>query len=171
MTAQFPLINGLLHSWASAQIDVNATPFYGITALNFSDELEMEGEYGPSPIALGGVIKQYKASVDLEMILSERDRLIAKLGNGFGKVPFNIGAQWIESTGQPTSTVGIIGARISKMEQSNAPGAAKVKLTLFQYLPIVYTGGLTIFSQEQQVGDIGSLVSGVVGQVAASFGF
>lgn len=154
--AQFPVLNGHLHSFASAEIDFGGSRFFGISALNWSEELTPEDVYGNGAPPIGRTKGEYKASADFEQVASEFMLLLDKLGDGYGEVPFNIGCSYVEAGS--TITVQILGARITKVDVSNARGPAGTmyKVTLSVIVPIL-TNGKSILRPSAQATSVGGL--------------
>lgn len=159
--AKFPIINGHLFSFASAEIDFGGKSVFCLAALNWKEELTPEDQYGNDAVAIGRTKGQYKASADYEQYLHEHAEMIARLGQGYGERPFNIGCQYVEVPGAGRTVVEIIGARIAAPEVSNASGPAgtKVKCTLSVIEPIKING-LTLVQRKAQGLQIGVSIGG-----------
>lgn len=142
----YPIINGNEFSFASAAIDFGGTKFYGLTTLNWSQELTPEDQYGNGPVPIGRTLGQYKAAADFEQKLSEYERLLQKLGSNYMTKVFNVGCQYREQPGAGLFKVEINAVRIIKDEVSNSQGAAgtTVKVTLSVIRPIRMNGRTAI---------------------------
>jgi hypothetical protein len=136
-------INGIFHSFATAEIDIAGKKFYGFQSLNWKEDLKKEPVKGQGVVGLGFTLGDYEASADMEILLSEWTRLLAVIGDGYGYKPFNLGCQY-RAPGKPLISVDIKQATINGHEISNSRGPAgtTVKVPLMVIQPIV-TNGLT----------------------------
>lgn len=150
----YPIINGNEFSFASAVVDFGGTKFYGVRRLNWKQELTPEDQYGNGAVPIGRTLGQFKASGDFEQLLSEYELLTAKFGNNYGKVPFNIGCQYVEQPGAGIVKVELIAVRIIGEEVSNEQGAGGtvMKVTLSIVRPIKINGRTLIDDLTQGAG-------------------
>ena len=141
-------INGIWHSFASAEIDFAGKKYLGIQSLNWSEDGKKEVVKGSGLIGLGYTLGDPEFGADFEILFSEWIRLTKALGDGWMYKQFSIGCQY-RSPGQPLSTVEIKNATINKHEVSNSkgPGATTAKVTLLVVEPIV-TDGTTALGRE-----------------------
>lgn len=167
---QFPLINGTLYSFAAVDIDIGGVPML-LKAINFREEWPQEGEYLNSPVAAGKTVGQYKASLDGELTREYWDYMISLLGDGFGAVPFNVGAQWRDIRNpERLSTFEAQGVTIAGDDASNSGGAAIVKITFATVIPFLQNGKSLVppefWATTGQSGGLGSLFVGAANLVA-----
>lgn len=141
-TPRYPIVNGNCFGPASAEIDLRGRRYLGFASLNFSDELKKEAVRGNGSVALGVSVGEYEATCDFELVLHESFIFQEALGNGYGAVPFNIGASYVELPGAGVSVVEIIGATIMKIETSLQRGATGLvdKYTCMVITPIRRNG-------------------------------
>jgi hypothetical protein len=123
-------INGNFHNHASAEISFKGKPYLGVSAINYSDEIERELQYGTGREPLGLADGTYKPSADVELLKTEFDRLIRDLGDGYGEQLISIVVSFREASGTIVDTLGA--CKISKVEDASQQGASgnKTKLTL-----------------------------------------
>jgi hypothetical protein len=145
---QYPLVNGVRHSWASIEAKVAGQTFY-ITSVNYARKRNrtMVRVNHPDPIAKTRGSNDYTA--DIEMLLAEFNAfqtiLIAQanaagLNGGYGDVAFQVVVSYTEN-GLDTVTDTIIGCTMDSTDASNAEGtdASKRKMDLAP-LKILYGG-------------------------------
>jgi hypothetical protein len=134
-------INGVWESFATAEIDLSGSKFVGFQALNWKEDLKKEIVKGSGLIGLGYTLGDYEASADLEILYSEWVRFKAKLGDGWGFKPFNVGCQH-RAPGKALISVEIKNVTINTddVTQSKGPGPITVKAGLLVVDPIVTNG-------------------------------
>lgn len=124
----YPLINGNRYDFSSLEVDVAGLRIRGITALNYTDELEPGEVYGTSAQIIGRTRGQRRTSGSVTMHRAEADQLIAALGNGFMERSFNIAASYAD-TGQPLTRDELVGCRITRVQKDNAQGSDPTAVT------------------------------------------
>ncbi len=123
-------INGVQHSWSSTKLKIDGEPFYGITAINYGDALEVvkgygmgrhhgprgrsAGKYTVEPIA----VKMFKSSAQ-----ALREQLAAKSpsGTSYGRTVFQMVLQFVEPD-DSTITVEFEDCRWTKDSSTNEEG-------------------------------------------------
>lgn len=121
---QFPLVNGVRHSWASVEARVNGQIVLGFTEVNYSDGLEpgIVKAAGALPIALTTGDASFDG--DFTILLEEFNQLVAALGPRWKLVPFDIVCTYAEEDSGLTTIVDTIkGCRITKTEAGNSSGS------------------------------------------------
>lgn len=127
--AQYPLVNGTRHSWASVEVKVAGQIFY-VTSVNYSRKRNrtIVRENHPDPVGKTKGSNEYSA--DCEMLLSEFNNLQAALINqanqqglngGYGDVFFQVLVQYSEN-GLDTVSDQILGCTLDSTEASNSEG-------------------------------------------------
>lgn len=145
---QYPLVNGLRHSFASVEIKVANQLFYA-TAVNYSRKRNRTLVRVNHPDPIGKTIGSNEYSADIEMLLAEYNALQAALinraqqaglGNGYGDVAFQVVVTY-STNGLDTVTDTIQGCTLDSTEASNAEGvdATKRKFEL-NPLKILFNG-------------------------------
>ena len=145
---QYPLTNGVRHSWASVEIKLAGQIFY-ITAVNYARKRNrtIVRENHPDPVAKTRGANEYSA--DVELLLSEYTGLQAALisqasqqglNGGYGDVFFQVVVSYSEN-GLDTITDTILGCTMDSTESYNTEGTdpSKRKIDL-QPLKILYNG-------------------------------
>lgn len=117
----YPLINGVRHSYASIELDVNGKKFYGHREISYSQDLEPGEVRGAHAQLLGRTRGDLKAEGSLTTYLGEWKKLLSALGNGYMEKSFDITVSYAED-GQPTVTDKLRGCRIKKVEESHSQG-------------------------------------------------
>lgn len=141
MTQSYPNVNGFEYSFASIEINIDGTRYYGATSITYDDSLTPGRAKGTSTLPVGSTAGEWDGSASIEFNRRDADALIAGLGNGFGRVVFPIVVQYAED-GMPVVTDELPRVRISKASHSNSTGsdASKVSFDLFLDAPIIRNG-------------------------------
>src|SRR5262245_24822066 len=87
---------GPILTYKHSIIDVAGAKIVGNKSLTWKHELKKEAEYGTSPFQVGEAIGNYSASGDVEILIFWYDRLMKRLGDGYGGSKFSILAQYVE---------------------------------------------------------------------------
>lgn len=77
-----PLINGVLHSWASIQVAIQGIPLTGITSIEYEDKQEVVNKYGAGRYPVGRGLGRITPTAKLTLYLSEVTALQAKSPTG-----------------------------------------------------------------------------------------
>lgn len=87
-----PLINGITYSYASITVNILGNPVAGITALKYSDEQEMQDNYGAGPYAVNRGFGTVKFDGSVTLMMEEVEALQVAAPNGrLQEIPeFNI---------------------------------------------------------------------------------
>jgi hypothetical protein len=127
--AQFPLVNGVRHSWASVEANVNGQIYY-LTSINYSRKRTRNMVMVNHPDPVGKTRGNNEYSADGEFLLVESNNLqqaliqqsFANGGNGgYGDVFFQIVVSYTEN-GLDTITDVILGCTLDSTEASNSQG-------------------------------------------------
>lgn len=159
MGAQFPVTQGFIPSWRSAEIDVSGSRVVGMKSCNWSESCEGDVEFGNGPVPLGVTVGEYKADVEIEQLLSEYAVLLARLGTNYRAKGFNIGVQFNEP-GVDLITVEFRSVRLGANAgswQGNPGATIKWKAQVFEPISI---NGLSMI-QRQASGASFSIGGGV----------
>lgn len=125
----YPVINGVSHSWADVSIDLNGEIFVGVLALNYSSALEPGEVRGTGPEVLAHTRGDATHEGSLELLKADGEAFLAALGDGFGEVRFTVTASY-GAEGLPVVTDRLIGCRIKNLSQDGAQGTDPSKITL-----------------------------------------
>lgn len=126
---QYPLINGVRHSWSSAEVKVAGQIYYA-TSVNHGRKRNrtMVRVNHPDPIAK--TLGENDYTGDLEMLLAEYNALQAALIQiasnsglpiGYGDVPFEVQVQY-SATGLDTVTIQLLGCTLDSDESGGKQG-------------------------------------------------
>lgn len=147
-TINYPLVNGVRHSFASIEVKV-AGQVYFASAVNYSRKRSrtMAKENHPDPV--GKTIGSNEYSADIEMLLAEfnnlQSALIAQAAQqspptGYGDVFFTVVVTY-SSPGMDTVTDTILGCTMDSTEASNTEGTDPTKRKFeLSPLKIMYAG-------------------------------
>jgi hypothetical protein len=145
---QYPLVNGVRHSFASIEAKI-AGQIYLVTGVNYSRKRSRTMVRANHPDPVGKTQGSNEYSCDIELLLAEFNALqaaliaqanAANLNGGYGNLPFQIVVQYTEN-GLDTVTDTILGCTFDSTESSNAEGtdATKRKVEL-NPLKILFNG-------------------------------
>lgn len=134
---RYPLINGLMYSFASIEAFFNGVPIIGITSINYKSSLKPGIARGSAPQKLGRTRGDQDADCDFEMYKLDAMAFLGIIGAfpgsqgvGFGEGEFMIKVVYAESTSRvpmPPVLDIIKGARITELSGSNAQGTDPTK--------------------------------------------
>lgn len=77
-----PLINGVLHSWASIQAAIQGVPLTGITAVEYEDKQEIVNKWGAGRYPVGRGVGRITPTAKITLYLDEVNALQAKSPTG-----------------------------------------------------------------------------------------
>ena len=75
-----PFINGIRHSWASIECTILDKKISGITAISYSENVEMENLVGAGQMPIGRGIGRYTAKASVTLHMFEVDAIRQSLG-------------------------------------------------------------------------------------------
>lgn len=119
---QYPLINGVRHSFASIELKLSTQLFIGFKSINYSRTRNRTIVRGNSPDPLGKTRGENDYSADCEVYLAEWNLFQALLGKGYGDVFFPVIVTYSEN-GFDTITDTITGCSIDSTEASQSQGS------------------------------------------------
>jgi len=143
MSAPYPLINGVRHSWASVEIKLDDDIILGITEINYKDKLDpgiVKGA-GVRPIAFTTGSAEFDG--DVTLLLEEFNTMISKFGPAWKTRQFDIIVTYDESgSGLSTIVDTIVGCRITDTEASASSTSVdgSVRKCPFKALDILWNG-------------------------------
>lgn len=124
---QFPLINGVRHSFSSIELKFSSTTpalvvvTVGVKSINYSrtrNRTMVRGNH-PDPLAKTRGENEYKG--DIEVYIAEFHQLMTGLGAGYGDVPFQVFVTYTEN-GFDTIADVLNGCTIDTTDASNSQG-------------------------------------------------
>ena len=118
---QYPLINGVRHSFSSIELNLAGLIFVGFKSINYTRTRSRTMVYGnhPDPIGKTQGTNEYKS--DCELYFAEFTLFQAELGPGYGDVPFVLLVTYT-SNGFDTVQDTISGCTLDSTEASNSQG-------------------------------------------------
>lgn len=120
MSVQYPLINGVRHSWSSIEIKVRNQVIMGITKIDYSDKLTGAAVRGAGPRIIGWTRGIQENSGSFTILLEEFNTLIqalALINPAWKEVFFDIVVSYEESrTGLSTIVDTLRGCRIDEVK-------------------------------------------------------
>lgn len=87
---QYPLINGVRHSFASIELKLNNLIFIGFKSINYNRTRNRAFVRGNHPDPIGKTRGENEYKADTELYLAEFNMFQAELGPGYGDVFFQI---------------------------------------------------------------------------------
>ncbi len=118
---QYPLINGVRHSFASIELKLNGQIFIGFKSINYSRKRTRAVVRGNSPDPLGKTIGDNEYTTDAEIYLAEWNLFQSLLGPGYGDVFFQVLATY-SANGFDTIQDVINGCTLDSTEASQGQG-------------------------------------------------
>lgn len=121
---QYPLLNGVRHSFASVEFKFNGLIFVGIASMNYSRTRSRGLIRGNHPDPMGKTIGENEYSADCELYLAEWNQFQASLGNagkGYGDALFTATAVH-SANGFDMITDTLLGCTMDSTEASLAKG-------------------------------------------------
>lgn len=94
---QYPLINGVRHSFSSIEFRLAGQIFVGFKSINYARKRSRTMVYGNHPDPLGKTRGKNEYSGDVELYLAEWNAFQAQLGAGYGDVPFVVICTYTEN--------------------------------------------------------------------------
>jgi hypothetical protein len=123
--ADYPQIQGRFPSWASIEISVDGFETPDFSKLDWDDSLEPGAVRGTGPFKRGRTRGEYDSTASMGMYLDAATKFMQALAlknRSIGLVEFDVLAHWSEDDGAEVHEVKVVGCRIKKRSQSNAPG-------------------------------------------------
>lgn len=77
-----PLINGVEYSWNNIESNLGGSPMFGITAISYKDEQEVENHYGAGAYPCSRSFGRIKCEASITLLASEFFRLLKNAPNG-----------------------------------------------------------------------------------------
>lgn len=120
----YPLLNGVRHSFASVEFKFNGLIFIGIGSMNYSRTRSRTLVRGNHPDPLGKTIGENEYAADVELYVAEWNQFQASLGNagkGYGDAFFTATAVY-SANGFDMITDTILGCTMDVTEAALAKG-------------------------------------------------
>ena len=75
MAGQEPLINGKAYSWSQIELSIGQTEVYGISKIGYSDNQEMQNNYGKGTVPVSRGYGKYVAEASITLSRTEIEAL------------------------------------------------------------------------------------------------
>lgn len=130
---KYPIINGLMYSFASIEAFFNGFPVAGIVSINYKSSLKPGIARGTAATKMGRTIGDHDADCDFEMFVLDAMAFIGTLGAGgygFGVGEFIVTVGYQEIASEiplPVVVDTIIGGRVTELAASNQQGTDPTK--------------------------------------------
>lgn len=118
---QYPLVNGVRHSFASIELKLNSQIFVGFKSINYTRTRNRSLVRGNSPDPLGKTMGENEYSADCELYVAEWNLFQELLGPGYGDVFFQVLVTY-SANGFDTIQDVINGCTMDSTEASNSQG-------------------------------------------------
>lgn len=140
---QYPLINGVRHSFSSIELKLNGQIFVGFKSINYSRKRTRSYVRGNSPDPLAKTRGENEYTADCEIYLAEWNLFQSQVANGldgYGDVLFTVAVTYTEN-GFDTIQDTIIGCTIDSTDasQGQGPDALTRKIELMP-IKILFNG-------------------------------
>lgn len=139
---QYPLINGVRHSFSSIEAKLAGSIFLGMKSINYSRTRSRGWARGTSPDPLGKTLGDNEYKADVELYLAEFNVFIVNAlgGAGYGDVFFSVSVTYTLPNFD-TIVDQIIGCTLDTTDASNSQGTDPT-LRKFELNPtkILYNG-------------------------------
>jgi len=169
----YPQTPGFAYTLQSAYIDLAGSRVVGIQSIKWQETMEgAEMVPGASQQFIAETAGTYKATCEFEILWGEFVTLMQKLGRGYMRTRFNIGAQ-VQEAGLGLSSLFVPNARIIDAGGGLEANKASVKSIKCSVLGVISLDGVTAIDSGLLSGG-GNVIGGsasVVTQVGASLGF
>lgn len=136
----YPMINGLRYSWASARIQFDGQEYVDIKDITYSHTMDRGEVRGAGPQLLGFTRGEYKAEGSVTFLKEGYDELIAAFGDGYLEKPFNISVSYAD-VGQPTVTDELVGCRLGKAEKNPSQGTDALEVSCDLHITYLIENG------------------------------
>lgn len=118
---EYPLVNGVRHSFASIELKLNGQIFVGFKSINYNRTRTRSKPRGNHPDPLGKTRGENEYTADCEVYLAEWNLFQELLGDGYGDVIFEVQVTYTEN-GFDSIQDRIIGCTVDSTDASNGQG-------------------------------------------------
>lgn len=122
MAQNYPEINGNRYSWASVEITVDGTKFYGCKSISYKASLKPGKMRGTSVEYQGRTRGEAENEGSIEFYKEEFAELLDSLEDGFLEATFDVQISYSETDQSPVVTDELIGCRITSVDESHSEG-------------------------------------------------
>ncbi len=126
-----PLINGRTYDYASIIVNIMSVPIAGITAIEYSDEQEIEDNYGAGTMPVNRGFGKYKANAKMTLYMEEVEAITALAANGrLQNIPeFDVVVAYVNAANLPV-THKLRNCRFKNNNRKAKTGDTKIEVEL-----------------------------------------
>lgn len=126
-----PLINGITYTYANIILNILGLPIAGVTAIEYSDDQDMEDNYGAGIYPVNRGFGQYKAEGKVTLYMEEVEALTnAAPGRRLQNIPeFDIVVAYVNASNVPV-THKIRNVRFKNNNRKTKTGDKKIEIEL-----------------------------------------
>ena len=126
-----PLINGRTYDYASIIVNIMSVPVAGISAIEYSDEQEVEDNYGAGTMPVNRGFGKYKAMAKLTLYMEEVEAITSlAVGGRLQNIPeFDIVVAYVNSGNLPVVHK-IRNCRFKSNNRKSKSGDTKIEVEL-----------------------------------------
>lgn len=136
----YPMINGLRYSWASARFQFDGNEYVDIKEITYSHTIDRGDVRGSGPQLLGFTRGEYKAEGSVTFLKEGYDALLQAFGNGYLERVFDVAVSYAEE-GQPTVTDQLVGCRLGKAEKNPSQGTDALEVSCDLHITYILENG------------------------------
>lgn len=127
---QYPIVNGVAHSWADAGFKFNGRRFAGLKSFSVSETME-RGKTRPTGQRKGALTSgEHDAEHSIEMYMADWQELLEELGDGYMNKRIDSFASFSDGDGGHIHTIECLGCRLKKIDDSHQQGTEPMTVKL-----------------------------------------
>lgn len=147
---QYPLVNGVAHSWADSGFKFNGKRYQGVKAFNCSESIERGKLRGTGQRKLAVTLGDLDADLSVEMYEADWKELLADLGDGYMNRVIAGFASFSDGDGSNVHTIEVLGCRLKKIDDSHQQGTEPLTVKLDFDVMQVKRDGLDAIGVDRQ---------------------
>lgn len=126
-----PLINGRTYDYGSIIVNIMSVPVAGVTAIEYSDDQEMEDNYGAGTMPVNRGFGKYKAMAKITLYMEEVEAITSlATGGRLQNIPeFDIIVAYVNSSNVPV-THKLRNCRFKNNNRKSKTGDTKIEVEL-----------------------------------------
>lgn len=175
MAVQFPLVNGVRHSWTSVECKLAGGVVAGITEFNYSPKLEAATVRGAGPLPIGTTTGLASYTADFTILLEEFNQFVTTLGPAWMTAFFDFEISYSDegyaAAGLSTITDSVRRCRITEVGAAASNGSGDATVRKVTLLPLeMYLNGVSPMPNQPSL-SIGGLAGAGVNVARRIIGF
>lgn len=127
---QYPLVNGVAHSYADAGFKLNDRSFQGIKSFNISESMERGKARGTGQRKLAMTMGDHDAELSVEMYEADWKELLADLGDGYMNKAISAFACFSDGDGGNIHKIEALGCKLKKIDDAHSQGTEPLTVKL-----------------------------------------